>query len=498
MKPIKTSLLILLHLAFIISYGQNAGFVGINTSTPKAALDIHSVNSGIQLPRVSRFERLSMSPTHGTIVFDTSAGCLAYWNAYKNEGKGAWVLLCGNNASPIARCKNISLTFDDTNPKTIDFSSIDNESTAGGLTNTISSYTLSKDTFDYCDINTNQQTVLTITNDLGVTDQCTSRVYLNDSNTNNSTTTPFNNALLFNKKFTNNASSIEALFQRNSALSKFEYAFSSAVTFSYDKTTTNNMAIWSQEGSGTIANNSFMTLYIKNDKLKFRVGKISVNDNVNDYHEFTLENLEATKKYSVMVTYDGNGLTNNDSTFGRSSYTITLMDFENKSIIASSKSDGDWVTIKDKDSSGPLSHENIEGLLKLGNSNAYGQLLGKIAAMGITSKYIDCNYELLNFATNPILWVNSQQNETHPNLEGDSNTYTFKTNNKANKIETANNTQIWLMGDSSVCDFAQNLGIRNFIFKNCQKSGGNYNAADGHAPDTALVLTNDNSKKENF
>ena len=158
-----------------------------------------------------RFVAGSMTPTHGAIVFDTSAGCLAYWNAYKNEGNGAWVLLRGNNASPIARCKNISLTFDDTNPKTIDFSSIDNESTAGGLTNTISSYTLSKDTFDYCDINTNPQIVLTITNDVGVKDQCTSMVYLNDSsNSDNSTTTPFNNALLLN----NTASGIEALYQK--------------------------------------------------------------------------------------------------------------------------------------------------------------------------------------------------------------------------------------------------------------------------------------------
>ena len=67
----------------------------------------------------------------------------------------------------------------------------------------------------------------------------------------------------------------------------------------------------------------------------------------------------------------------------------------------------------------------------MGNSTGYGQLQGKIAAMGITSKYIDCNYELLNFATNPRLWVKTQKNVVHPNLGG--GTYVFKKRLKMKK-----------------------------------------------------------------
>ena len=50
---------------------------------------------------------------------------------------------------------------------------------------------------------------------------------------------------------------------------------------------------------------------------------------------------------------------------------------------------------------GPLKHGDIGGILKLGNSAGFGQLKGKIAAMAITSKYIDCNYELLNLQPTP-------------------------------------------------------------------------------------------------
>ena len=109
-------------------------------------------------------------------------------------------------------------------------------------------------------------------------------------------------------------------YTKNSAFRKFEYAFSSAVTFTYNESTTNNMAISSQEASGNVANSNFMALYIKNDKLKFRVGKI--NNDIKDYYEYTFGNLEVDKKYSATITYDGNGLTN-----GRNSYTITLIDF---------------------------------------------------------------------------------------------------------------------------------------------------------------------------
>ena len=90
--------------------------------------------------------------------------------------------------------------------------------------------------------------------------------------------------------------------------------------------------------------------------------------------------------YITRFSYDGNDLTN-----GKDSYIIRLLDFESQAIIASSTNIGTWETVtNDK---GPLKHGDIGGILKLGNSAGFRQLRGKIAAMAITSKYIDCNYE---------------------------------------------------------------------------------------------------------
>ena len=66
-----------------------------------------------------------------------------------------------------------------------------------------------------------------------------------------------------------------------------------------------------------------MVLYIKNNNLKFKVGKI--DNDINDYYEYTPDNLTPHKKYSVVVSYDGNRLTN-----GKESYIIRLLDFESK------------------------------------------------------------------------------------------------------------------------------------------------------------------------
>ena len=235
MKYLKTLVIALYVITFLKSYGQTTGFIGINTSSPKALLDIHSNQSGVQLPRVSRFERLSMSPEHGTIVFDTTAGCLAYWNAYKNNNNGEWIFLCGKVASPSANCKDVYVTFNNTNPVTINATDVNNSSSPGELANSITNYALSQNTFNYCDINTNTQTVLTITNDIGLTDQCTAKVYLNDGNASGTKTT-FIKAL----NLTNgNANDIEAKFQNISALSQFNFTFTTAVTFTYNTTTTN-------------------------------------------------------------------------------------------------------------------------------------------------------------------------------------------------------------------------------------------------------------------
>ena len=128
MKILKTLIIVLYVLTSVKTNGQTTGYIGINTSSPKALLDIHSNQSGVQLPRVSRFEQLSMIPKHGTIVFDTTAGCLAYWNAYKNNNNGEWIFLCGKVASPSANCKDVYVTFNNTDPVTIDATDVDNSS----------------------------------------------------------------------------------------------------------------------------------------------------------------------------------------------------------------------------------------------------------------------------------------------------------------------------------------------------------------------------------
>lgn len=256
------------------------------------------------------------------------------------------------------------------------------------------------------------------------------------------------------------------------------------------------MAIWSQEASGNVANSNFMVLYIKNNNLKFKVGKI--DNDINDYYEYTLDNLTPNKKYSVVVSYDGNGLTN-----GKESYIIRLLDFESQTIIANSTNTGTWKTVINDE--GPLKHGDIGGILKLGNSAGFGQLRGKIAAMAITSKYIDCNYELLNFATNPLLWIDSQKGEIHPELPDDDeeieedselSSYTFNINNAANRLLTAKSTQIWLMGEAlSPCDFVQNSGVRNIINKDCNLNGTNANNGNNDGVKTALILHNTSIKK---
>ena len=88
------------------------------------------------------------------------------------------------------------------------------------------------------------------------------------------------------------------------------------------------MAIWSQEASGNVANSNFMVLYIKNNNLKFKVGKI--DNDINDYYEYTLDNLTPNKKYSVVLSYDGNGLTNGQ------------LHYKTIAIIASSTNIGTW------------------------------------------------------------------------------------------------------------------------------------------------------------
>ena len=144
MKIFKTLIIVLYVLTSVKTNGQTTGYIGINTSSPKALLDIHSNQSGVQLPRVSRFERLSMIPKHGTIVFDTTAGCLAYWNAYKNNNNGEWIFLCGKVASPSANCKDVYVTFNNTDPVTINATDVDNSSSPGELANSITNYTLSQ------------------------------------------------------------------------------------------------------------------------------------------------------------------------------------------------------------------------------------------------------------------------------------------------------------------------------------------------------------------
>ena len=84
-------------------------FIGINTTNPKALLDV-SNTPGFQIPRVTRAERLSLiDPSHGTLVFDTTVGCMASWNAAKDNGNGGWLFLCGDSIASFLSCKDIDV-----------------------------------------------------------------------------------------------------------------------------------------------------------------------------------------------------------------------------------------------------------------------------------------------------------------------------------------------------------------------------------------------------
>ena len=83
-------------------------FIGINTTNPKALLDV-SNTPGFQIPRVTRAQRLSLiDPSHGTLVFDTTVGCMASWNA-KYNGSGGWLFLCGDSIASFLSCKDIDV-----------------------------------------------------------------------------------------------------------------------------------------------------------------------------------------------------------------------------------------------------------------------------------------------------------------------------------------------------------------------------------------------------
>ena len=87
---------------------KQSKFIGINTTNPKALLDV-SNTPGFQIPRVTRAERLSLiDPSHGTLVFDTTVGCMASWNA-KYNGSGGWLFLCGDSIESFLSCKDIDV-----------------------------------------------------------------------------------------------------------------------------------------------------------------------------------------------------------------------------------------------------------------------------------------------------------------------------------------------------------------------------------------------------
>lgn len=91
-----------------------AGFIGINTTNPKALLDV-SNTPGFQIPRVTRAERLSLTaPSHGTLVFDTTVGCMASWNENENNGSGGWLFLCGDSIEPFLSCKDLDIFYGST------------------------------------------------------------------------------------------------------------------------------------------------------------------------------------------------------------------------------------------------------------------------------------------------------------------------------------------------------------------------------------------------
>jgi hypothetical protein len=74
---------LLLCVAFIAASFTSIAQVGVGTTTPEAALDVVSTNSGVLLPRVANIAAVT-TPVNGMLIYDVSSNC------FKGFENGAW------------------------------------------------------------------------------------------------------------------------------------------------------------------------------------------------------------------------------------------------------------------------------------------------------------------------------------------------------------------------------------------------------------------------
>jgi uncharacterized protein (TIGR02145 family) len=74
---------VLLCAAFIAASFTSIAQVGVGTTTPEAALDVVSTNSGVLLPRVANIAAVT-TPVNGMLIYDVSSNC------FKGFENGAW------------------------------------------------------------------------------------------------------------------------------------------------------------------------------------------------------------------------------------------------------------------------------------------------------------------------------------------------------------------------------------------------------------------------
>jgi len=89
-----------------------SGNVGIGTSSPQAALDIQSTQSGLLLPRMTETQRMAIAqPQPGMIVFNTSSGCFEH---YVGPNSGWRSVACDCDPSlPVAQVVQASVCVGD-------------------------------------------------------------------------------------------------------------------------------------------------------------------------------------------------------------------------------------------------------------------------------------------------------------------------------------------------------------------------------------------------
>jgi len=99
---------VLLCAAFIAASFTSIAQVGVGTTTPEAALDVVSTNSGVLLPRVANIAAVT-TPVNGMLIYDELRNC------FKGFENGAWTSCFSDQAGPTDVVSSTGRTWMDRN-----------------------------------------------------------------------------------------------------------------------------------------------------------------------------------------------------------------------------------------------------------------------------------------------------------------------------------------------------------------------------------------------